>query len=146
MPQLLSPDDQTYLTKEFEQLKRDVPITVVTHESSLVVPGEEVPYGREVKEIMTELSALSPKIKLTVEDVRPSDAEKLKQLRVERLPAIILGERARYYGLPAGYEFSTMIAAILDAGADAPPLKPEVAEKLAALKQSVHIQVFVTPT
>ena len=146
MPPLLSPDDHAYLTKEFEQLKREVPITVVTHESSLVVPAEEVPYGREVKEIMTELASLSPKIKLTVEDVLPSDAEKLKQLRVERMPAIILGDRQRYYGLPAGYEFSTMIATILDAGADVSPLKPEVKDKLAALKQSVHIQVFVTPT
>jgi len=146
MPQLLSPEDREYLTREFEKLTRDVPITVVTHESSLVVPGEEVPYGKEVKEIMTELASLSPHIKLAVEDAQPSNADKLRALRVERLPAIILGERQRYYGLPAGYEFSTMIAAILDLGSDASPLKPEVAQKLGELKQSVHIQVFVTPT
>src|SRR5262245_11552842 len=107
MPQLLAPEDREYLTKEFEKLTRDVPITVVTHDSSLVVPGEEVPYGKEVKEIMSELASLSPHIKLLVEDVRPSDGDKLRALRVERLPAIILGERQRYYGLPAGYEFST---------------------------------------
>ena len=146
MPQLLSPEDREYLTKEFEKLTRDVPITVVTHESALVVAGEEVPYGKEVKEIMTELASLSPHIKLTVEDVLPSQTDKLSALRVERLPAIVLGERQRYYGLPAGYEFSTMIAAILDLGSDASPLKPEVAQKLGELKQNVHIQVFVTPT
>src|SRR5579885_135628 len=91
MPELLSAEDQEYLKGEFAKLQKDVPITVVTHESALVVPGEDVPYGREVKQIMQELAQLGERIKLTVEDVRPSDTDKLRALGVARLPAILLG-------------------------------------------------------
>jgi alkyl hydroperoxide reductase subunit AhpF len=150
MAELLSAEDRDYLKQEFTRLDRDVPITVVTHESSLVVPGHEVPYGREMKLLMQELAALSERIKLQVEDVAPSDGERLKALGVERLPAILFGgqpgSRMRFYGLPAGYEFSTMVATILELGTGEEPLEEATRQQLGTLKRDVHIQVFVTPT
>jgi hypothetical protein len=47
--------------------------------------------------------------------------------------------------LPAGYEMSTLIGAILDLGTGEPPLPPPIVERLGALKKDVYIQVFVTP-
>jgi alkyl hydroperoxide reductase subunit AhpF len=143
---LLSAEDQAALHAQFEGLTRDVPLTLVTHESALVVPGEEVPYAREMRQIMEELAALSPRIRLTVEHVRPSDVDRLRALGVERLPALVLAPRLRYYGLPAGYEFSTLVATIMDLGREDGALKPETIAELGALKQDVHIQVFVTPS
>jgi len=149
----LSATDQEFLQKEFAALARDVPLTLVTHESMVVVPGDEVPYGREVRLLLEEVAAMSPHIKLDVKDVRPSEAEKLQALGVTRLPALLFGgapgARARYLGVPSGYELSTVIAAILELGRQADggsALKPDVVEKLGALGQDVHIQVFVTPT
>src|SRR2546429_821757 len=119
----LSPEGQQFLKKEFAALTRDVELTLYTHESALVVPGEEVPYAREVRALLEEVAAQSPHIKLAVEDVRPSDQDALAAAGVERLPALFGaagtgGARARYFGLPGGYELSTVIATILDIGAD----------------------------
>jgi alkyl hydroperoxide reductase subunit AhpF len=52
----------------------------------------------------------------------------------------------RYYGLPAGYEFSTVLDAILDVSKGDSGLEAESKEKLAHLAQPVHLEVFVTPT
>jgi alkyl hydroperoxide reductase subunit AhpF len=149
---LLGDEDRAQLVEAFAALERDVPITVVTHESSLIVPGQQlaVPYGAEVKQIVLEVASLSPRIKAEVIDVPPSDTARLKELGVARLPAILLGAvpsvRARYYGLPAGHEFATLISAILDLGTAESALSEATTSALAALKNDVHIQVFVTPT
>ena len=52
----------------------------------------------------------------------------------------------RYYGMPAGYEFSTLLDAILDVSKGESALAAESKEKLAQLSQPVHLEVFVTPT
>ena len=147
---LLSDEDLAYLKTEFQNLEDEVPITVVTHESALVVPGAEVPYGREVRLLFEEVAAQSPKIRLSVEDVMPSAVERLEALGAPRMPAILFGApgsaRLRFFGLPAGYEMSTMVGTILDLGTGKPPVRPEIATELARLKSQVHIQVFVTPS
>jgi glutaredoxin-like protein len=50
------------------------------------------------------------------------------------------------YGLPSGYEFGSLIDAILDVSKAESGLHPETKEALAALERPVHIQVFSTPT
>src|SRR5262249_39587641 len=119
---LLSESDQQLLRTEFAALKRDVALTLVTHESALVVPGEEVPYGREARLLLEEVAAQSPRIKLEVRDVQPSDEQQLGKLGAERLPALLFGApgsaKLRFFGLPAGYELSTVIATILELGGE----------------------------
>ena len=56
------------------------------------------------------------------------------------------GERARFFGIPAGYEFTTLLEDILDVGGAAPPLERKTIDALAQLEEDIHIQVFVTPT
>ena len=66
------------------------------------------------------------------------------------LPGIRLEGRARgevgFVGLPAGYEFPTFIDSIIDVSRGTTSLSAEALERLAALAQRVHIQVFTTPT
>jgi alkyl hydroperoxide reductase subunit AhpF len=52
----------------------------------------------------------------------------------------------RLYGLPSGYEFGTLVDAILDVSRGDSGLTAETKEALAALPRPVHIQVFSTPT
>jgi hypothetical protein len=50
------------------------------------------------------------------------------------------------YGLPSGYEFGTLVDAILDVSRGESGLAEETKQALAALSRPVHIQVFSTPT
>lgn len=151
---LLADEDVKYLTESFSGLAHDVTLTVVTKERSrLIVPGaepEEEDASAEVKQIATELKTTSPRLKL-VEIDAAADGERARELAGERVPAIALSSsrargKLRYVGLPAGYEMSTLVAAIHDLGDAASPLPPDIDARLAALKEQIHIQVFVTPT
>ena len=48
--------------------------------------------------------------------------------------------------LPAGYELTTLVHGILEAGRAAPGLGNASLERLAAIDQDVAIDVYVTPT
>ena len=52
----------------------------------------------------------------------------------------------RLYGVPSGYEFGTLIDAILDVSHADSGLGDETRAALQALERPVHIQVFSTPT
>ena len=52
----------------------------------------------------------------------------------------------RFLGVPAGYEFSNLIDAIIAVSRGEPQLKDESKAALAGLAQDVTIKVFATPT
>jgi alkyl hydroperoxide reductase subunit AhpF len=143
---LLQDEDLQFLKDNFGELAHDVTLRTVTKQRSLlIVPGqEEAPAedaSKEVKQIVEEVAATSPRLKVDHAAAEPG----------ERIPQIVFSSPTakgtlRYFGLPAGYEMSTLVAAIMDLGVAEPLLPPEIAERLGALKQAVHIQVFVTPT
>jgi hypothetical protein len=49
----------------------------------------------------------------------------------------------RFYGTPWGYELTSLVGAVAEAGRAEPSLPPEA---LASLERDVALQVFVTPT
>ena len=69
---------------------------------------------------------------------------------VDKIPAIaIVGHKdygVRYYGIPSGYEFSSLIEAIVDVSRGETELLPATRETLAGFVEPLHFQVFVTPT
>lgn len=153
---LLADEDAKYLRESFADLAADVTLAVVTRERSrLVVPGadeaEAAPDATaEVKQIVDEVAATSPRIKVEHVDAT-ADADRAAALAGERMPAIVFGGgqtqgKLRYYGLPAGYEMSTLIASIMDIGSGEAMVPPEIADELGKLTKDVHIQVFVTPS
>jgi glutaredoxin-like protein len=147
---LISPEDQHTLRKLFEGLESDVTITNFTQrESLLIVPGQECDYCQETRELLEEVTALSEKLHLDTKDfVR--DKQVADGLGVTRIPAFVLQGRAkgkvRYFGIPAGYEFSTLIEDILDVSRGTTNLSDTTREALTGVEQDLHIQVFVTPT
>ncbi len=147
---MISPEDQQTLHKLFAGLEGDVTITNFTQrESLLIIPGQECDYCKEIRELLEEVTALSEKLHLETKDF-VHDKPEADSLGVTRIPAFVLQGRAkgkvRYFGIPAGYEFSTLIEDIIDVSRGTTNLSDTTREALATVDHDLHIQVFVTPT
>jgi glutaredoxin-like protein len=148
---LIAENDATFIRDHFsKQLTGDVKITYFTqHQSKLGIPGMECMYCQQTRELLEEVSALSGKVNLEVLDF-VHDEDKAKQLGIERIPAFVMEGaakgRVRYFGIPSGYEFSTLIEDIVDVSRGTTDLSQKTRDALAALTEDVNIQVFVTPT
>lgn len=96
-----------------------------------------------------EVAALSPKVKLEVYN-RVTDTEKAAAYGISLTPAAVIeggkGARVRFYGIPAGYEFVSLLEALKNSAVPAQELQPETLAALSALSVPVNIKVFVTPT
>lgn len=150
---LISEQDQALLRELFaERLTNDVTVTLFTQRESkliLPIPSQECTYCRETRELLEELTALSDKVHLTVEDF-VADAREAARLGVERIPAILLEGKARgkvrFFGVPSGYEFATLIEDLFDVATGETDLEPDTRAALGAIDRDLHLQVFVTPT
>src|SRR5215467_14191499 len=147
---MISPEDQQTLQKLFEGLEGDVTITNFTErESLLIIPGQECDYCKETSELLEEVTALSEKLHLETKDF-VHDKQEADNLGVTRIPAFVLQGRSkgavRYFGIPAGYEFSTLIEDLIDVSKGTTELSDTTRKALATVEQDLHIQVFVTPT
>ena len=103
----------------------------------------------DTERILAELAELSPRISLEKLNAL-TDTSQRESDSVEGVPAIIVSDgthnRVRLYGTPSGYEFSTLLSIITDAGSDKPVIEPATSEFLAVLGEDLRIRVFVTPT
>lgn len=141
---LIAEKDRQKIRDRFSEMVS--PVTLRFFESSLNCPG--CPQTRRLLEELVELSDL---ISLEVYNLY-TEEDKARELGVERVPAIaVLGGDGtdygiRFFGIPAGYEFTTLIEAILMVSRGDSGLKPATRAKLAALDQDVTLNVFVTPT
>ena len=130
------------LTKEFAQK--------MVNDVRLVVFTQEVPctFCKETVEVATELSQTSPKIKLEVYDF-VKDQVRAKEFRIDKIPAIaVIGSKdfgIRFYGIPSGYEFTSLTGAIIDVSKGESGLSQKSKDLLRNIDKAVHIQVFVTP-
>jgi alkyl hydroperoxide reductase subunit AhpF len=104
----------------------------------------------QARQILDELTSLNDKLSVD-ERNQILDREAAAGFHVDRVPAVVVlaGERhtgVRFYGAPAGYEFSALIDAIVAASTGQSGLSDASRKQLAALTSPVRIQVFVTPT
>lgn len=110
----------------------------------------ECTYCRETRQILEEVAELSDLITLEVLNHMENKEEANSYGIEDKIPAIIIeGDEdygIRYYGIPSGYEFSTLLEDIIMVSKRDSGLKPETKAKLATLVKPVHIKVFVTPT
>ena len=101
------------------------------------------------RELLEDLEGLSDKLHLEVKDFVRDEVE-AKQLGITRIPAIVLSGqnkgKVRFFGVPAGYEFSTLVEDLMTVSSGEPELLDSTKQALDALQQDLHIQVFVTPT
>ena len=143
---LLDNDTRNQLTEMFQSLSKPVKMVVFTQEM-------ECQYCKETREIAEELAALSDKISLEVYDF-VADNDLAQQHGVDKIPATVILEGGntgkdygiRYFGIPSGYEFSSLIHDVMMVSEGDPQLSQEMLDWLAELETPVHLQVFVTPT
>lgn len=137
-----------------EKMEENVTLLFFTQEPSrLVVPdhlkGQECLYCKETREMLDEVSRLSDKIELKIYDFL-ADKEKAEELGVDKIPAIIiLGKEdygIRFFGIPSGYEYMSLIEAIIDVSRGKTGLSQKTKDALKDIDKDIHLQIFVTPT
>ncbi len=157
---LLSPSDQQRLTQELGALTRRVQLVFFTQTF-------ECETCVQTRRILDELPLLSPRI--SIEEVNfVLEPARAAALSIDRVPAIVVmveapavegagattegdtvrfdDTRIRFLGAPSGYEFMSLIQAVLLAGGGGSHLSPASQAKLAALVRPITIRVFTTPT
>lgn len=141
---LIGKKDQDAIKQRFEDLEKRV--KVVMFESTL-----DCPYCPQTKEIVTELAALTDKIDVETYNFH-TDAAAVTKYKIDKVPAIVLLDETekdygiRFYGIPSGYEFGTLIEDLHMVSTGKTELSANTVSALQNLGQDVHMQVFVTPT
>lgn len=143
---LLKEEDRQHLIEEFKALQNPVALLMFTQEL-------ECQYCRETRMIAEEVADLSDSISLEVYNF-VTDKEVAERYEIDKIPAIAIlrdGEKPtdygiRFYGIPSGYEFSSVIEDIMMVSQGESGLSDASKAQVAALADPVHIQVFVTPT
>ncbi len=109
----------------------------------------ECGYCKETHTLLDELTSTNPLLKLEVKQFE-ADSEEAKRDKVDKIPSIsVIGKKdhgIRFYGIPAGYEFSSLLNAILSVSTGIVKLTDDTKKFLDQLAKPIHLQVFVTPT
>ncbi len=140
---LLSPADQEKLRASFGEMTS--PVRLLFFTQSL-----DCDSCLQTRQILDELPPLSDKI--TVEEVNfVLEKDKAAQYGIDRVPAIALtradsDSRIRFLGAPAGYEFISLVQAVLLVGGRASSLTAENLARVTAVDRPVTMKVFTTPT
>jgi hypothetical protein len=135
------------------QARERVTITLFTRQAN---PGAATPDPimracDDARALLAEVVALAPDyLALEIRDLA-TDAAEAWSLGIERVPAIVLrgpvAGRARTFGAPTDYEFTTLIDDLLDLVAGGHTGLSEASRAaLALLRRPVHLQVFAAPT
>jgi len=140
----LIPDKhKEHLRSELSE-KMENPVRIIMFSQEL-----ECQFCAQTRQLINEFAALNEKIKVEIYDF-VANADKAKEYGVDKVPAlVIVGEKdygLRFYGLPYGYEFQTLIEAVIDVSRGKTDISDKTREVLKEVKTPVHIQVFVTLT
>ena len=108
---------------------------------------------KDTRQLVEEVAGLSDNIEFQVYDL-VKDAKEAAKYNIVKIPAVAVvsgGDQPkdygiRLYGIPSGYEFSSLIEDILLVSHGQTNLSPQTLQEIEELETPVHIQVFVTPT
>ncbi|OQY23591.1 MAG: glutaredoxin [Chloroflexi bacterium] len=139
---LLNEEIAGQVKQELADLAGPVRLAVFTQEF-------ECQFCKETRQLAEEVAALSDKLNIEVYDF-VADKKKAEELNIDKIPAIAaIGAEdygVRFYGIPSGYEFASLLHAIKLTASGKPELSAGALKELSGLKVPVHLQVFITPT
>ncbi len=146
---LLSPSDVEYLKDLFsKEMQDEVKILVFKSDDK-----SKCEYCDITVDVLKEAAETDDRIQLEVYDIEDDEIIAEKYNVKGRVPTIIfltsdgVDKGVRYYGIPSGHEFSTVIQNIISFSKGAQPELSEASkEKLKAIDKPTEILVFVTPT
>jgi glutaredoxin-like protein len=141
---MLREEDKIEIRKRMEVMTNPVELVYFTQMISA-----ECPYCIETEQLLKEVSGLSDKITLKVKNF-VTDKEETVDSGIDKIPAtVIRGDKdygMRFYGIPTGYEFASLLEMILHVSSRESGLDENLKKEVQAIDKPVHIQVFVTPT
>jgi NADH-dependent peroxiredoxin subunit F len=104
---------------------------------------------RDQQNLLQEFASLSNKIELEIYDFI-KDSEASLKYNIDMIPAtIVMGDKdygIRFYGLTSGYEFSSLLQAVLMISNNKSGLSPEMENLVGLINEPVRVQVMVTMT
>ena len=116
----------------------------------LVVFADDTGISSDLVETATSLANLSPKIKVEVEKVVDGKNQRMRDIRIENYPVLVVikGDfnRIRYYGVPSGFEISPISDAIVELSASKAGLSQKAKDSLATVRRRANIKIFVLTT
>ncbi len=145
---LISAQDAELLRNEFASHLVD-PVKLVMFTQTI-----ECQFCAETRQIVEEVAALSDRITAEIYNF-VTDKAVADRYGVDKIPAIAIlrveeGQDRdygiRFYGIPSGYEFTSLIEDILDVSRGESGLQARTRQAVAGISSPVHLQVFVTPT
>jgi alkyl hydroperoxide reductase subunit AhpF len=152
---LLKESDREQLRQEFEKLQEPVKLVFFTQ-------ALDCDYCPLTQQVLEEVTGLSDKVTLQMHNFA-IDKDQVLEYKIARVPAVAIVRvethrvdgiaqmrdrdyGIRFYGVPAGYEFATLISDIFDVSRGDSGLNEQSKAMLAQLKEPLHLQVFSTPT
>lgn len=109
-------------------------------------------YCNEISELLTEVRDIKPELIELKKINFELEREEAEKYNPARIPATFIMDEAEevrgivYYGIPSGYEFSSLIEDITMVSTGHVDIQPDVAEKIKSIDVPMNIKVFVTPT
>src|SRR5262252_2986642 len=140
---ILTDRDREAVRTELDKLTG--PVKLIVFSTSLGASE----YCVETERLVKEVAECSDQVTVEILNLH-IDRDRAAAYGVDRVPAIVVeGARdygIRFFGIPMGYEFTNLIDSMIAASSGTPALGVATLERLADLKQRVHIRVFATPT
>ncbi len=143
---LIREEDLQFLKEEFKKyLVDNVELVVFSSEN------EDCKYCKEVVQICDELSQTSDKLSTKV-FIYEKDSEEVKAFGIEKSPAMVVTKsgvrdgRVKYYGIPSGYEFGSVIEDIKMVSSNETNISSKAMEIISKIDKPINIKVFVTTT
>jgi len=145
---LIAPADQEKLREAFATMDRPVRLLFFTQTLGCDT-------CLQTRQILDELPPLSDRV--TIDEINfVLEPGKAKQYGIDRVPAVaVVGQdesgterdsKIRFLGTPSGYEFASLVQAVLLVGGRASTLSPESLSLIAAVGSPITVRVFTTPT
>lgn len=142
--QLINDEYRVKLKEQFSSSMQDeVTVKVFKDED------KSCQYCNDTEQLIREISEITDKVVVELHELGDDES---KRLKIEKAPVIILfskrfqHENVRYFGIPSGYEFRSIIEDIEAFSNGKIELRENTIEKLKTIEKPVNIRVFITPT
>jgi len=143
---LLREEDKAQIKEMFNSRMKD-PVNI-----EFFTGASGCEYCADTLMILKEVSELDDRINLVVhEKENPEHQLAFSKFEIDKVPALTVTKDGkdygfRYFGIPSGYEFSTLLEDIILVSSGNHELSPDTVSKISNLPGDIFIYVFITPT
>lgn len=136
--------------KDIEHLKKELASMTTDVYMTLFVSEFDCQYCKDEETLLKEVLATSDKLHLEVRNINV-DKDDAAKYKVRVAPTLILREKDKdfgisFMGIPAGHEFSALLADIKMIGTGEHGLSQETMTALESVDQPAELLVFITTT